>query len=98
MGRVRHADGKCLAVQDVLHRFVAAAEIHGDAVHVRDTAPRGIHGVRSTILAVGRDDQNGLRVQPGLCSKILTHSSVLLLQEYTALMREGREGLSKIRI
>lgn len=81
VARIRHADSKCFAVQDVLHRFMAAAEIHGDAVYVRDTAPRGVNGVRSTILAIGCDDQNRLRVQPGLCSKILTHSSVLLLQE-----------------
>ena len=61
MGRVRHADGKGLVAQDILHRFVAAAEIHGDAVHVRDAAPHGVHGVRSTVFAIGCDDQNGLR-------------------------------------
>ena len=68
--RIRHAHRECLPGQDIFHRLMAGAQIHGHPFHVGNSAPSGVHYVRGAVFAVGGEHQDRLRVQEGFGSKI----------------------------
>ena len=49
------------------------ADADGDLRLLADATPRGVHRIRGFVLCVGAEDQDGHRVQPGLCSKAFSH-------------------------
>ena len=68
-----NAHGEGAALQKVFRRLMVLADADGDLRLLADAAPRGVHRIRCSVLCVGAEDQDGHRVQPGLCSKAFSH-------------------------
>ena len=76
--RIRHADGKGTARQDILGGLVPSADAHGNLLILADAAPRGVHGVGHAVFIISGQDEHRLRIAKGLCAKALSHMNNLL--------------------
>ena len=63
-----HAHGEGLVGQDIGGGPVVGADAHAQLLFIADATPGCVHGVGGAVLVVGRQDQDRLGIESGLCS------------------------------